>query len=242
MTGTDRDLAGAAPVARPVGHQRWRDLLFLHWPMPSDAVRPRVPAGLELHLHEGQAWVTAIPFRIEDSLPVGAPRALVLTFLETNLRTYVLGPDGEPGIFFWSLEASSLLAVAAARLAYGLPYFPARMSMRPEGGGFEYATRRWGGGARLAATWTVGAARGPAAPGTRDHFLVERYALYAPRLGGLHRARVRHHPYPLHEVRVDALGETLLAAAGLPVPDGPPICHASPGVDVEIFAPARVRP
>jgi hypothetical protein len=88
----------------------------------------------------------------------------------------------------------------------------------------------------------VGAAQRCAAPGTRDYFLVERYALYAPRLGGLHRARVRHHPYPLHEVRVDALSETLLAAAGLPAPDGPPICHASPGVDVEIFAPARVTP
>jgi uncharacterized protein YqjF (DUF2071 family) len=242
LTGTARDLAGAVPVARPVGHQRWRDLLFLHWPMPPAAVRPRVPAGLELHLHEGQAWVTAIPFRIEDSLPVGAPRALAITFLETNLRTYVLGPDGERGIFFWSLEASSLLAVAAARLAYGLPYFPARMSMRRMGSAFEYATRRWGGGAGLTATWTVGAAQGSAAPGTRDHFLIERYALYVPQLGGLRRARVRHQPYPLHEVGVEALSETLLAAAGLPAPDGPPICHASPGVDVEIFGPARVTP
>jgi len=235
-------LTGAAPVARPVGHQRWRDLLFLHWPMPPGAVRPRVPASLELHLHDGQAWVTAIPFRIEDSRPVGVPRALALRFLETNLRTYVLGPDGEPGIFFWSLEASSLLAVAGARLVYGLPYFPARMRMGRVGGGFDYATRRWGGEAGLTATWTVGAAQGSALPGTRDHFLVERYALYAPRRGGLHRARVRHHPYPLHAVRVDALSETLLAAAGLPAPNGPPFCHASPGVDVEIFAPAPVTP
>jgi uncharacterized protein len=242
LTVGARGLARAAPLARPVGYQRWRDLLFLHWPMPPAALRPRVPADLELDLHGGQAWVTAIPFRIEDSRPVGVPRALSLGFLETNLRTYVLGPDGEPGIFFWSLEASSLLAVAGARLAYGLPYFPARMRMRRMEGGFDYETRRWGRGARLAARWIVGTARGSASPGTRDHFLIERYALYAPRRGGLHRARVRHRPYPLQEVRVDALSETLLTAAGLPAPHGAPICHASPGVDVEIFAPARVRP
>jgi uncharacterized protein len=210
--------------------------------MAPAAVRRQVPPELELHLHEGQAWVSAIPFRIEDSLPAGAPRALAMSFLETNLRTYVLGPDGEPGIVFWSLEASSLLAVAGARLGYGLPYFPARMRMRRLPSGFDYATRRWGSGAGLIAKWTVGSAQGSATPGTRDHFLIERYTLYAPRLGGLRRARVRHHPYPLHEVRVEALRETLCAAAGLPAPDGPPICHASPGVDVEIFGPARVTP
>lgn len=160
MTERARGLAGAAPVARPVGHQRWRDLLFLHWPMAPAAVRRQVPPELELHLHDGQAWVSAIPFRIEDSLPAGAPRALAMSFLETNLRTYVLGPDGEPGIVFWSLEASSLLAVAGARLGYGLPYFPARMRMRRLSSGFDYATRRWGSGAGLTATWTVGVGAG----------------------------------------------------------------------------------
>jgi len=234
--------SGAAPLARPVGYQRWRDLLFLHWALPPAVVRARVPAGLELDLHEGQAWVTVIPFRIEDSLPVGVPRALAMRFLETNLRTYVRGPDGEAGIFFWSLEASSLLAVLGARLAYGLPYFPARMSLDRTENRLAYTARRWGSGARLAAIWAVGAPSGSAAPGTRDHFLVERYALYAARRGGLHRARVRHQPYPLHEVRVEAVSESLLAAAGLPAPDRPPLCHASPGVDVEIFAPARVTP
>ena len=210
--------------------------------MPVAAVRARVPAGLELDLHEGEAWVTMIPFRIEDSLPAGAPHALAIGFFETNLRTYVRGPDGEAGIFFWSLETSSLLAVIGARVAYGLPYFPARMTMRRTGDRIAYTTRRWASGARLAVDWTVGAAIGSAAPGTRDHFLIERYALYAPRRGGLHRARVRHQPYPLREARVETLDESLLATAGLPAPDGPPRCHASPGVDVEIFAPARVIP
>ena len=74
-----------------------------------------------------------IPFRIAESRPARAPRALATRFLEVNLRTYVRAADDEAGIYFFSLEASSLLAVAAARLLYGLPYFPAAMSTRSEG-------------------------------------------------------------------------------------------------------------
>jgi uncharacterized protein len=233
----------ATEVARPVGHQLWRDLLFLHWPVSAAALRSSVPSELGIDLFEGQAWVTLIPFRIEDSRPAGLPRAFSMSFLETNLRTYVRGPDGEPGIFFWSLEASSLMAVLGARLAYGLPYFPAAMGMRRIGERIAYTSRRrLGGDAQLAVSWTLGAPIGSAVAGTRDHFLVERYALYALRRGGLRRARVRHRPYPLQEVRVDAWTESLLRAAGVPRPDAAPLCHASPGVDVEICAPARVTP
>ena len=115
---------------RPAGYQRWRDLLFLHWPVPRDVIRPLLPNGLEIDSLAGQAYVSLIPFVIAESRPARVPRALAARFLETNLRTYVRAPDGEPGIYFFSLEASSLLAVAAARLLYGLPYFPAAMSMR----------------------------------------------------------------------------------------------------------------
>jgi len=93
-------------MPRAVGFQRWRELLFLHWPMPPGALRALVPAALELDLFEGTAWVTLIPFEIVESRPFGFPGALADRFLEVNLRTYVRGPDGEPGIYFWSLEAS----------------------------------------------------------------------------------------------------------------------------------------
>ena len=81
-----------------------------------------------------------------------------------------------------------------------------------------------------------------AAPGTRDHFLVERYQLYVMRRGRLHRGRVRHAPYPLRAASIESLSESLLAAAGLPAPEGPPLCHHSPGVDVEILGLRPVLP
>lgn len=220
----------------PVGYQVWRDLLFLHWPIPYEAVRALVPRGLDLDLFEGQAYVTLIPFLIAESRPIACPRMFATRLLETNLRTYVRTPDGEAGIYFFSLDASSLLAVAAARVLYGLPYFPAVMSMRQEGPRTVYSSRRRGGGGpRLDVVWSAGDPVGTAVAGTRDHFLVERYSLYVARAGALYRARVRHRPYPLRSVSIGELSESLLSAAGLPRPTRQPLCHLSPGVDVEIF-------
>ena len=210
--------------------------------MPVPELRRLVPRQLELDLYDGQAYVSLIPFIVAESRPRGAPRALAMRFLETNLRTYVRSADGEPGIYFFSLDASSWLAASAARLLYGLPYFESMMSMRTEGGRTEYASRRHGApDAQLDVDWVLGAPLGSAAVGSLDHFLVERYSLYVRRWGVIYRARVRHRPYPLHGVTVEHLSETLLQAAGLPAPTAPPLYHYSPGVDVEIFWLERVR-
>ena len=228
--------------------QRWRDLLFVHWPVPEHRVRPLVPAALALDRHDGQLWITLIPFLIAESRPSWVPPALANAFLEVNLRTYVRGPDGEPGIYFFSLEAASAVAVAGARLGFGLPYFLAAMSRHVAGDRIVYASRRrYGPPAELGVTWTVGEPWGTAAPGSREQFLIERYTLYVERRTGLYRGRVRHVPYPLRRAAIETLSETLLAAAGLPAPDGPALCQHSPGVDVEILplerapgsAPAR---
>ena len=244
--------AGAEAVAavavavdrRPVGHQDWRDLLFVHQPVRVELLRRLVPPALAIDTFDGSGWATLIPFAIQGSRPAGTPALLGMSFLETNLRTYVRSPRGEPGIFFFSLEASSWLAVAGARAAYALPYFPARMECRKDGTAFHYrSVRRLGGaGAELDVTWQVGAPAGTAAPETLDHFLVERYVLFARRRGRILRARVRHQPYPLCAATVSSLRETLFAHAGLPaLAHPPPLAHFSPGVDVDIFWRARAR-
>jgi uncharacterized protein YqjF (DUF2071 family) len=225
-----------------IAFQRWRDLLFVHWRVPPPALRRLVPTSLTLDLHDRAAWVTLIPFEVAESRPIAWPRRLAHGFLEVNLRTYVLGPDGQPGVYFWSLEASSAVAVAGARLVYGLPYFPARMAMQRSGGHVRYdSERRIGPPAEIHVDWTAGDAVGTAAAGSIDHFLVERYTLYATRAGAIVRARVHHHPYPLCGATIGHLSETLLRAAGIPAPTESPLVHSSPGVDVDIFAPRRAR-
>jgi uncharacterized protein YqjF (DUF2071 family) len=228
--------------SKPVGYQRWQDLLFIHWPMAVASVRTLVPRQLEVDLYGGQAYVSLIPFVVAESRPRGMPRLLASRFLETNLRTYVRAADGEVGIYFFSLDASSLLAVRFARLLYGLPYFPAVMSMRTEERRTEYAARRRGApDAQIEVDWVLGDPIGNAQEGTRDHFLVERYNLFVRRGGAIYRGRVRHSPYPLRQVSVTHLSETLLAAAGLPQPNGPPLYHYSPGVNVDIFWLQRIE-
>ncbi|PYN87620.1 MAG: hypothetical protein DMD87_13080 [Candidatus Rokuibacteriota bacterium] len=240
IVGLVRRVAGRK-IMGPAGYQRWRGLLFMHWPVPLQALRPLVPSALALDSFAGQAYISLIPFVIAESRPASAPAALATRFLETNLRTYVRAPDGEPGIYFFSLEASSLLAVAAARLLFGLPYFPAAMSTRREGSSIDYVSRRRGARDTVVeVTWSVDGATAPAAPGTRDHFLIERYSLYVTRRTGLYRGRVRHPPYPLHRAVVRRLRQTVVRAAGLPEPTQPPFCHCSPGVDVDIFWLERI--
>src|SRR5262245_6385884 len=231
-----KTLSAPSSERRPAGYQRWRDLLFVHWPVPPDVLRSLVPDQLEIDRFAGRAYVSLIPFVITYSLPAGAPPALATRFLETNLRTYVRSPDGEPGVYFFSLEASSLLAVAAARLLFGLPYFPAAMSIQRAGSRVEYASRRRGPrGVRVEVTWSIGDLMDATAIGTEDHFLIERYNLYVARRRRLYRGQVRHLPYPLRQATVETLQQTVLAAAGLTTPIEPPLCHYSPGVDVDIF-------
>jgi uncharacterized protein YqjF (DUF2071 family) len=221
-----------------IGRQNWRDLLFLHWPVRVDALRPLIPAELTIDTFDGAAYVGLIPFALEGLRPAGVPRALALSFLETNARTYVHAGGADPGVYFFSLDAASRLAVIGARATFGLPYFHARMRFDAGPGTFEHSTQRDGSSARLVVRYEPGAAAGTAAPGTIDHFLLERYVLYAKHLGRMLKARIHHVPYPLRSAGIHALEESILACAGIELPaDRSPLVHYSPGVDVELFAP-----
>jgi len=225
---------------QPLGFQRWCDLLFVHWTVPVAALRRLVPEWLAIDLFEGRAYVTMIPFRIVESRPAGFPQALSTHFLEANLRTYVRAPDGQAGIYFFSLEASSVLAVVGARLLYALPYYLAAMSAVTTGARTTYTSRRLiGRPAWLDATYVVSEPAGSSADAI-DHFLVERYLLYVHRGRALYRTRVRHAPYPLKRVTLERLDQTLVEAAGLPNPGPVSACHFSPGVDVHIYWHERV--
>lgn len=227
---------------RPVaGTQQWRNLLFMHWPVDVAALRALVPPSLELDLWDGTALLGLVPFEMHNIAPRWWPHALAFHFLETNLRTYV-HVNGEPGVYFFSLEASSLLAVMAARAGFRLPYFPARMSRQVHASGVRYQTHRTlGGPALLDVTYKEGVALGRSTPGSLQHFLLERYLLFTVAGSTTWRGQVFHTPYPVHAATVDNVNETLLAAAGLPAAQGAPWCvHASPGVDVEVFALERV--
>jgi len=223
------------PADSPVGFQRWRSLLFLHWEVPEAELRKLVPADLTIDLYDGRAYVGIVPFVMEGVRPWWSPQRLAFSFLETNVRTYV-HYRGRPGVYFFSLDANSAVAVAAARRFWGLPYFNATMSLARSGKSVSYASRRRGGTAQLDVHYQIGSHLGPSEPGTMQHFFLERYLLMVERAGNLLVGQVHHAPYPAQAVAVDALSESLIAATGLPAPDSPPaFVHYAEGVDVEIF-------
>ncbi len=225
----------------PSGHQGWRDLLFVHHRLPIEAVRAVVPPMLELDPWDDAAWVGVVPFEMVDIRPSWLPRAFAMSFLETNLRTYV-HYKGEPGVYFFSLEASSRLAVAAARTGWGLPYHYADMETSTESGVTSYTTtRRSNAQARLSVKYQVGEALGPSEPGTFEFFLLERYYLFSVRGERVSKGHVHHVPYPASRATVLEMSSGLIGAAGMPQPAGlPDVAHFSKGVDVEVFGPWEV--
>lgn len=235
------------PTRRPEGTnsgtQHWRELLFVHWTFPPDDVRPLVPAEIELDpWDDGKMYVGLVPFRMEEIRPWWLPSAMAQDFLELNARTYV-HYRGRPAVWFFSLDASSWLAVQAARTGWGLPYHHAEMSTAREGDRVRYESRRNEGEAHFRADYEIGDALGASAPGTLEHFLLERYLLLSKNGTTIYEGQVSHVPYPAHRARVRSIEETMLAAAGLPAPGRPPdLAHFSPGVDVEVFGPHALAP
>ena len=222
--------------------QRWERLTFLHWSFDPAQVQQLLPAGLQVETFDGAAWVGLVPFFMRVATGGGHGAPWVSDFCETNVRTYVQDSEGRSGIWFFSLDAARLGAVAVARTTYRLPYFWSSMrlsSRRPE---VSYTClRRWPGprDATSQVRISVGEPFGPGDLDERDHFLTARWILFSVAGARYRFARACHQPWPLHRAEAQVVDDRLVAAAGLPQPQGPPLMHYSPGVDVRIGRPER---
>ncbi|HEV7502298.1 MAG TPA: DUF2071 domain-containing protein, partial [Vicinamibacteria bacterium] len=189
--------------------------------------------------HEGQAWVGLVPFVVMGARPAFLPPVPgVSTFDEINVRTYVHDRGRDPGVWFFSLDASSRVAVATARALFKLGYRFARMRAEVTGGRVRFHSTRVAPGPLPAACAVEYAPQGAvthAIPGTLEHFLLERYVLYAADGDRLFRGRVHHAPYPMQAASFEGLEEDLLAAAGIRRPAPAPLAHYASAVQVEVF-------
>jgi uncharacterized protein YqjF (DUF2071 family) len=214
--------------------QTWEDLLFAHWRVPLEAVRAHVPAELEVELRDGSAWLGITPFRLTGLRARGTlPLPRVSSFLEVNVRTYVRAADGKPGIWFFSLDASSRLAVEAARRAYKLPYFHARMSATRRGEWIDYECARIEERGRVfSGRYRPVGAVFNAEPDSLEWFLTERYCLYTTdERGVVQRAEIHHEPWPLQPAEAE-IELTTISPIEL---DGAPLCHFSRRQDAVIW-------
>ncbi len=222
--------------------QSWRELLFAHWPVPSEELRRRVPPRLVLEEFDGSAWVGLTPFRLTGLRPRCLPPLPALaTFPEMNLRTYVRVGE-RPGVYFFSLDAGSRLAVAAARALYRLPYHHAEMRVEARDGWIHYRSRRGEeGGPELVGRYRPTGPVFLAAPGTLESFLVERYALYAVlRNGKVLRGDIHHPPWPLQPAEAEIRRNTVASAQGIALPDREPLLHFVARQDTLVWPPRLV--
>lgn len=240
----DRLRPSTRPSAPVIGFQRWDKLLFLHWEVAPELLRPLVPPRLDLDTFEGRAFVTITPFTVRGARLRGAPLLPGLSeFHEINVRTYVHLGGEDPAVWFFSLDAASALAAAIARASLRLPYCYARIERRIEGARHGYEVTRVVpfAPATLSSSWTVAGPATPARPGTLESFLAERYLLFSRAFGRkLFRLQVHHAPWPLQPVERVEVSQTLAAADAVPLLRGAPLAQYSDGVDVEFFLPTIV--
>lgn len=232
------------PSGWPIMYQSWGELLFMHWPVPMDSLRPLIPEPLVIDTFDGVAWVGITPFTMWGLRPVLLPAVPFLSEShELNVRTYV-HLDGVPGVWFFSLDANNPLAVWGARLAFHLPYFAARMSMERRDRTLHFASRRThrhAAPAEFEASWTVGDRLPTPEPGSLDFFLIERYCLYTARADHLYRVRIFHRPWPLHTARLLSYSSTMVESQGLPSPEGEPLLHQQGDpLRVRVWPPVKV--
>ena len=252
------------PTGLPLMRQHWGKLLFIHWPIRADLLRPLVPSQLSIDTFDGTAWIGLVPFtmwRIRASFLPPIPGTN--EFHELNVRTYV-HYQGTPGVWFFSLDAANSLAVWGARTFYYLPYFHAKMELREKGSVINYNSQRAdemtyqnffandrgafsdleiGSNvpqAKLQAQWMIGEPQSQSTADSLTFFLTERYCLYSIHRSRVYRARIFHEPWPLRDARLEHLESTMIESLGLPSPEGTPMLNYAEMIDVDIWPLRKV--
>jgi uncharacterized protein YqjF (DUF2071 family) len=213
---------------------RWHDLLFIHWPMRPEIIRPLLPAEVELDTFDGWAWIGVVPFHMSGvRLRFTPPLWPVSRFAELNVRTYVKTP-GRSGVWFFSLDAASKVAVRAARLL-GLPYFDAQMSVEPSEKKVAYHSARIHDKAPPAEFEATYGPTGPvyySAPDSLDRWLTARYCLYAAHGKQVVYGDIDHPPWPLQPAEMDLRVNTMTKHLGITLPVAKPLLHFARRLDV----------
>ncbi len=211
--------------------QTWEDLCFVHWPVDPAELARHLPESVQVDVHDGAAWLGVVPFRITHLRMRGLPPLPPLDgFRELNVRTGVT-VDGRPGVWFFSLDASSRLAVETAKRRYRLPYVHARIELEREDEWMRVDSSRPGG--TLCARYRGVGDLFHAEPGSLEAFLVERYRLFTEDGGRLYAAEIHHRPWELQrgEARID-----LNTMAPLALPDVAPNVLFSPRQDTLVWS------
>jgi uncharacterized protein YqjF (DUF2071 family) len=227
-------------VGTTMVRQAWRAVGFVHWPVTPAVVAPLIPPSLEVDTFDGAAWISVTPFSTTCAVLGVAALPGPARFPETNVRTYVRGPDGGDGLFFLSLDVTNRANALLGRMA-NLPYHVASMEIKQQAGSYRYRGCRDGVSAPAAYDVRLRATSTPAAD-PLDVFLTGRWSAYVHYGPALLRYDVEHEPWPLRHATLVAADLQLAARGGAPLPSPADVtAHFAPGVSARIAPPKLVR-
>ncbi len=214
---------------------QWCDVAFAHWRIDPAQIEPALPPGLILDTFDGSAWLSVVPFRMTGVHPVGTPVMPGFADVrEINLRTYVRVGDRR-AVYFFSLDAASWLAVRAARVMTGLPYFDAAIEMSESDGVFTYQSRRTHRGephVRFRATYRPLRDAILVPSNSLVAFLHERYHFFIERHGRIVRGDIKHAPWQLQSLAFEIETNTLAEPLGITLTPTPDFAAFSRGMAV----------
>ena len=238
LSDLDRLAVRHRPDGRPVMHQNWGKLLFIHWRIDEKLIRPLIPDDLVIDTFDGTAWIGIVPFTMWDirAFPPFLPPVPGFSAMhELNVRTYAYY-ENVPGVWFFSLDCESAAAVLAARTFFHLPYYSADMTLEQKGKTINYSSERSEEPqADFEALWKIEDTLPFSHPGSLEFFLTERYCLYSEDDGSLYRARIHHQPWPLQKATLSSLESTMMEVLDLPTPKDEPLLHYAEAVSVDIW-------
>jgi uncharacterized protein YqjF (DUF2071 family) len=225
-------------------HQKWGKLLFMHWRIDENLLRPLIPDELTIDTFDGSAWIAVVPFTMWDirAFPPYVPPVPGLSAMhELNVRTYITYND-VPGVWFFSLDCDSASAVLGARISYYLNYLHADITLEQRQNTIDYKLARLDDPpASFRASWSIGDPLPTSTPGSIEFFLTERYRLYTQHNEKLYRARIYHQPWPLRTATLHSMSSSMIESMRIPTPEGQPLLHYAEEISVDIWALERVK-
>jgi uncharacterized protein len=231
-------------ISRPMLRTSWENLTFVHWPVEPGRIQALLPEGLTVDVYDGAAWLGLTPFVMANMRPLGVPDlpgdwrlipglrgsprvADLSSSPETNLRTYVRGPDGRDGLWFLSLDIGSAALALAIRAIVGAPYHKGRLTVEDHDDGLLYTGARAGSHESYRLHVRPGE---PITPNALEVWLTSRWRAYTTHVGLLLVTPVEHEPWPIRKASLPVIEEDLTHGAGLGDLGDPALVHFSDGV------------
>lgn len=239
------------PKASWVIFQVWRDLLFAHWRIEAQRLRELIPQPLEVDAYDGTGWIGVVPFRMCNVKPRYAPEVgPISNFLELNVRTYVTY-KGIKAVYFFSLDASSAVAVFIGRNAYRLPYSLARMSFSETSASADERRQDWidyaclrtvAAGDKIAfeARYRPCSDAVASAKGSLSEFLTERYCLMLVSRGAVIKTDIHHAPWLLSDAECEISSNTMCLPLGIELKRPPDALHFSSCMEMVNWNPGQI--